>query len=358
MAATGLMSEARSLPGSDARPAADPLLEVQGLVVEFATEDGVVRAVDGVSLAIEPGRTLALVGESGCGKSVSSFAILRLLPGSARVLAGSVLLRDAGGPARDLLTLDRKALRRLRGNDVAIIFQEPMSSLNPVQRVGDQIAEAIRMHRPVGRREALEAAARMLERVGIPEPDKRLRSFPHELSGGMRQRVMIAMALICGPSLLIADEPTTALDVTIQAQILDLLRELQASMGMAMLFITHDLGVVAEIAHDVAVMYAGQIVEQGSVVAVLKAPRHPYTRGLLASVPRTDRPRSQQRRMAAIPGIVPDLAHLPPGCRFQPRCAMAEPGVCDVGQPPLEVGSDGHAVRCWRWRELAAVTDA
>ncbi len=334
---------------------ASPLLEVRGLVVDFVTSDGVVRAVDRLSLSLAPGRTLALVGESGCGKSVTSFAMLRLLPEPpARITAGSAFFRGRDGSVRDLLQLDNKALRKLRGNDVAIIFQEPMTSLNPVHRVGDQIAEAVLMHDKVSRSEALALAEAMLVEVGMPEAKKRLRAFPHELSGGMRQRAMIAMALVCRPSLLIADEPTTALDVTIQAQILDLLRGHQASSDMAMLFITHDLGVVAEIAQDVAVMYAGQVVEEGSVVAVLKRPRHPYTIGLLGSVPRTDRPRSELPRLAAIPGMVPDPLNMPEGCRFHPRCSLAKEGLCDREAPPLESVPDGHAVRCWRWREIEA----
>src|SRR5262245_37128081 len=265
----------------------DLLLEVSGLRTWFETEAGTVRSVDGVDLALARGETLALVGESGSGKSVTSLSIMRLVPEPAgRIVAGAIRLRCKDGATRDLAALDEDSLRRVRGNDVAMIFQEPMTSLNPVQPVGEQIAEALRLHEGLGRRAALDRARTLLETVEVPDAARRLGQYPHQMSGGMRQRVMIAMALACRPALLIADEPTTALDVTIQAQVLDLMRRLQRELGMAILFITHNLGVVAEMARRVAVMYGGIVVEQGPVAAIFGSPRHPYTRGLLKSVPR------------------------------------------------------------------------
>ena len=335
------------------RPAAGApaVLEVDGLTVDFVTGGQRSRVIDGVSLRVERGRTLAIVGESGSGKSVTSLAVMGLLPTPPAAVGGQgIRFCGRDGRAHDLLKLDRRRLRSLRGDDLAMVFQEPMTSLNPSHSIGRQIGEVLAIHRGAGRAEGRAAAVRMLERVGIPEAGRRVDSYPHELSGGMRQRVMIAMALVCGPSLLIADEPTTALDVTIQAQILDEMRKLQAELGMAMLFITHDLGVVAEIARDVVVMYAGQVVEQGPVAAVLRRPRHPYTRGLLASVPRTDRQRAT--RLEAIPGRVPDPRQMPAGCRFHPRCAFAVPGRCDREQPVLESLEPGHAARCLRAAEL------
>ena len=338
------------------------VLDVRGLAVTFAGDRGLVAAVHEVSFAVAPGETLALVGESGSGKSVTSLAILRLTPPPPRArLAGSVMFRGRDGRVRDLLALDDEAMRQVRGNEISMIFQEPMTSLNPVHRVGDQIAEAVMYHRRVDRRAALKRAEELVERVGIPEPRRRLASYPHHLSGGMRQRIMIAMALACDPAVLIADEPTTALDVTVQAQILELLRELQRDSGMAIVFITHNLGVVAEIADRVMVMYAGRIVERGAAVPVLTRPLMPYTRGLLRSVPGMDWRRFGREPLEAIPGSVPDPTRLPPGCSFHPRCGFAEPGLCDAALPLLEAATVGaaegppdHFVRCHRWRSVAA----
>ncbi|MEZ0214796.1 MAG: ABC transporter ATP-binding protein [Xanthobacteraceae bacterium] len=333
-----------------------PALDIVGMSVAFAQGGTRFLAVENVSLRVERGRTLALVGESGCGKSVTSLAVMGLLPRpSASVATGEILFRRRDGSVRDVATLDAGTMRHLRGDEMAMIFQEPMTSLNPLQTVGDQVVEALRLHRSVSRRQAREQVAAMFARVGIPEPRERLGIYPHEMSGGMRQRVMIAMALICSPTLLIADEPTTALDVTIQAQILEEMRELQQSLGMAMLFITHDLGVVAEIADRVAVMYAGEIVEEASVEDLLIAPLHPYTRGLMASLPRADEDGAQ--RLNAIPGIVPDPRSRPAACRFHPRCGFAEPGRCDAVHPPLETVGN-RTVRCLRWRELPEASHA
>jgi oligopeptide/dipeptide ABC transporter ATP-binding protein len=340
----GTMTMAKPL-----QDAADFVLEVDDLAVTFRGEAGALSVVDGVSLRVRPGQTLSVVGESGSGKSVTSLAIMGLLTG-ARTTAKTLKLRDRDGAVVNLLDLPEKQLRRLRGYEMAMIFQEPMTSLNPSHTVGRQIAEVLHIHKKIGARDANAAAVAMLTRVGIPDAARRADAYPHELSGGMRQRVMIAIALACNPSLMIADEPTTALDVTIQAQIIEELRRLQDELGMAMLFITHDLGVVAEVAHDVAVMYAGQVVEQGSVIEVLKHPRHPYTRGLLNSVPRPDRER--EGKLRAIPGRVPDMGNMPAGCRFHPRCAYAQAGRCDVAVPPLETVAGEHKVRCVRWREL------
>ncbi len=339
--------EAAALP--DAPP---PLLSVEELSVAFAARDGELIAVERVSFAVAPGEVMALVGESGCGKSVTSLAIMGLLPKtSARIAHGTIRFRGgADGAEADLATLPEKRLRALRGDAMAMIFQEPMTSLNPLERVGDQVAEALVTHRGIGWTEARRAAGELLGQVGLPDPGKKLVAYPHELSGGMRQRVMIAIALACRPRLLIADEPTTALDVTVQAQILDLMRGLRRAYGMAILFITHDLGVVAEIADRVSVMYAGQVVETGSVRDVLQRPRHPYTRALMAALPRIDR---RGAKLAAIPGIVPDLRNMPRGCRFHPRCSAAQAGRCDAQAPALEEVGGGGAVRCLRWRELA-----
>jgi oligopeptide transport system ATP-binding protein len=330
------------------------LLEVRDLAVQFATEDGIVRAVDGISFDLDRGEVLAVVGESGSGKSVTSLALMRLVQGPAgRIVSGSMRLRTKDGAIRDLARLSEAEMRRIRGNDVAMIFQEPMTSLNPVYTVGNQIIEAIRLHQGRAGRQAFELAVETLARLGIPEPRRRMHDYPHQLSGGMRQRVMIAMALSCNPALLIADEPTTALDVTIQAQILALIKSLQIEFGMSVLFITHDLGVVAEIADRVVVMYAGAAVETGRVDAIFAEPRMPYTRALLASIPRLDLARSGEQRLEAIPGSVPSPLRLPPGCRFHPRCRYFVRGLCDVELPPLEVCGGQHQVRCCRWREIA-----
>ncbi len=332
---------------------ANRLLEVENLKVHFYTDEGVVKAVDGVSFHIDKGETLAVVGESGSGKSVTSLAIMRLIPTPpGRIVDGSVHFRGKDGVEKDLVRLPESEMRRIRGNDIAMIFQEPMTSLNPVYTVGDQIAEAIVLHQKKTKKEALEMAAEMLDLVGIPEARKRLSNYPHQMSGGMRQRVMIAMALSCNPSLLIADEPTTALDVTIQAQILELMKQLQEEIGMSVLFITHNLGVVAEIADRVVVMYAGRAVEEADVVPIFKDPLHPYTMGLLNSVPRVDVAAEKQERLEAIPGNVPNPLFLPAGCAFHPRCRWYEQGRCDARVPELEPAGDGRMVRCFRWREI------
>jgi peptide/nickel transport system ATP-binding protein len=325
-------------------PAA-PLLEVEGLKTHFFTRDGVVRAVDGVSFTIAPGETLALVGESGCGKSVTSLSIMRLIaspPG--RTVAGAI--RFLG---RDLLALSEPEMREVRGNDISMIFQEPMTSLNPVLTIGRQIAETLVLHRGLARAEAMERAIDMLRLVNIPEPARRASEYPHQMSGGMRQRVMIAMALACDPKLLIADEPTTALDVTIQAQILDLMRALKEKTGAAILLITHDLGVVAEMAQRVVVMYAGRKVEEAPVNELFERPRHPYTRGLLNSVPRLGAGQAVRRRLAEIPGMVPSLREPIVGCAFASRCAHAVER-CRAEAPELEPKGDGHFVACWEAR--------
>jgi len=315
-----------------------PLLEIEGLATEFRTEAGKVRAVDGVSFAVPKGRTLGVVGESGCGKSVTALSILRLIQSPGRIAAGKVVY--AG---KDLLALPEKEMRQIRGNKISMIFQEPMTSLNPVFTTGEQVAEAVRLHQRVGRRAALDRAVEMFRLVGIPSPEERIGAYPHQMSGGMRQRVMIAMALACGPDLLIADEPTTALDVTIQAQILELLQRLQRELGMSILLITHDLGVVAETCEEVVVMYAGRVVEQAPVKELFARPRHPYTAGLLGSIPSLGRGEAK-KRLQEIPGMVPALGELPPGCKFQDRCPRVQDG-CRGEEPPLE-GADHH-FRCY-----------
>ena len=320
--------------------AQDPLLEVRDLRTYFHTEEGVARAVDGVSFAVGRGQTLGLVGESGCGKSVSAFSIMRLVPDPpGRIEAGQILLKG-----RDLLALDEEEMRRVRGDDIAMIFQEPMTSLNPVLTCGFQIAEAVVLHQQVPMQEARARAVEMLRLVGIPVPEQRIDEYPHQLSGGMRQRVMIAMALSCNPDVLIADEPTTAIDVTIQAQILALLESLQESLQMAIVMITHDLGVIAETADQVAVMYAGQIVEYAATQSLFARPRHPYTRGLLRSIPRLD---VEQERLDIIPGVVPDARAFPPGCRFAPRCPLAD-AHCRAEAPSLEEVEAGQWASCWK----------
>ncbi|MCA9592418.1 MAG: ABC transporter ATP-binding protein [Myxococcales bacterium] len=327
----------------------EPLLSVRHLTTAFSTDRGVLRAVDDVSFDVPEGQTLAVVGESGCGKSVTALSIMRLVPSPpGEITNGEIRFKD-----KNLLGLPEKQMRALRGDAISMIFQEPMTSLNPVYSVGSQIIEAIRIHRDSSRKEARARAIEMLRLVGIPSPAERVDAYPHQLSGGMRQRVMIAMALSCDPSLLIADEPTTALDVTIQAQILDLLRRLQEELGMSILFITHDLGVVAEFASDVAVMYAGRVVETGNVKRIFDAPLHPYTRGLLASVPPMDASRDLARpnRLPTIEGVVPDLTALPKGCRFADRCALyaARPEGyqrCTEEEPELRDFGDGNRSRC------------
>ncbi|NKJ39897.1 peptide/nickel transport system ATP-binding protein [Rhizobium sp. SG570] len=336
-------------------PAAEPVLDIKGLRTVFRTRGGELTAVRDVDLTIGAGETLALVGESGSGKSVTSLSVMRLLTRNVGVIAaGSIRLRDKQGVVSDLATLDDRHMGAIRGDDIGMVFQEPMSSLNPVLTIGDQIAEPIRIHRKADRRTAMRKAITLLESVGIPDAERRVRQYPHELSGGMRQRATIAMALACDPVLLIADEPTTALDVTIQAQILELMQRLQRERGMAILFVTHNLGVVAEIAHRVAVMYAGRIVEEGPVGTVFRDPRHPYTQGLLASMPRlgeATRMRQAGEQLAAIPGVVPGLTRMPPGCAFAPRCSHAI-AACAEAVPALETVGAGHASRCIRWREI------
>jgi peptide/nickel transport system ATP-binding protein len=331
-----------------------PLLAVENLKTWFYTRDGVVRAVDGVSFSVQAGETLAIVGESGCGKSVTSLSILRLIaspPG--RTLAGRIIFEGT-----DLLSLPEAEMRKVRGDRISMIFQEPMTSLNPVLSIGRQIAETLQLHRHLGHAAAIARAIELLHLVKIPEPERRVAQYPHQLSGGMRQRVMIAMALACDPRLLIADEPTTALDVTIQAQILDLMRELQAKTGAAIVLITHDLGVVAEMAQRVVVMYAGRIVEQAPVKELFARPRHPYTQGLMKSIPRLGEIEKQgetgtRRRLAEIPGMVPSLKQEIAGCIFAPRCAYATER-CRSEYPPLEQKPPGHYVACWEADRIAA----
>ena len=332
-----------------------PVLAVSGLNTVFRIGDRDITAVRDLDLAIAPGKTLALVGESGSGKSVTSLSIIGLLPaGVGRVATGRLAFRRRDGKVVDLHALDGEALRRIRGNDIGMVFQEPLTSLNPVFTIGEQIAEPIRIHQGRSHREAAARAVQLLDDVGIPDPARRARQYPHELSGGMRQRATIAMALACDPVLLIADEPTTALDVTIQAQILDLLARLQAERGMAMLFVTHNLGVVAEIADHVAVMYAGSIVETGTVAEVFAHPRHPYTKGLLRSVPKLGEATALKEAGTPLPtiaGSVPTLVRLPPGCAFAPRCPLAI-DACRAALPPQVATGGTQQSRCIRWQEL------
>jgi oligopeptide/dipeptide ABC transporter ATP-binding protein len=321
----------------------EPLLRVRDLKTYFVTDRGAgtARAVDGVSFDLQPGETLGIVGESGCGKTVTSLSILRLIPEPPGHIRPGSYIEFEG---RNLLSLAPKELRAIRGNRIAMIFQEPMTSLNPVLTIGDQVAEAAIVHQRLSRRAARARAIEMLQQVGIPDPGSRVDDYPHQLSGGMRQRVMIAMALICHPQILIADEPTTALDVTIQAQILELLARLQQQLGMAVLLITHDLGVVAGTADRVVVMYAGQVVESAPTPELFARPRHPYTEGLMASIPRLDRPRE---RLHSIPGSVPAATAWPAGCRFHPRCPFAWEK-CRTEEPPLlDTEIAGHTARCW-----------
>ena len=318
------------------------LLTVRDLRTCFQTEDGLVKAVDGVSFSVEAGKTFALVGESGCGKSVTAFSILRLLQcPPARIEAEAIEFQGT-----DLLSLSEKQMRRVRGGSIGMIFQEPMNSLNPVLTCGYQIVEAIQLHKPMSRRDAKEAAIDMLRQVGIPEPRRRFAEYPHQMSGGMKQRVMIAMALSCNPELLIADEPTTALDVTIQGQILDLLREIQESKNLSIMLITHDLAVVAEASDTVAVMYASKIVETADTSRLLTRPLHPYTQGLLRSAPRLG---ERARRLETISGSVPNPLNFPSGCKFHPRCPVGRNlAQCRDSQPPLREVEPGHKVACWK----------
>ena len=319
----------------------EPLLRVRDLVTAFDTDEGYFRAVDGVSFDVMPGKTIGIVGESGCGKSVTALSVMRLIPTPPGQIESGEIVFDG----QDLLRLEERQMRGLRGNDISMIFQEPMTSLNPVYTIGHQIIEALMLHQDLKRRAARQRAIEMLRSVGIPAPEKRVNSYPHTLSGGMRQRAMIAMALACQPRLLIADEPTTALDVTIQAQILDLLRDLQEEMGMSIMLISHDLGVVAEFADEIAVMYAGKIVEHATTAALFRHPQHPYTHGLLKSLPSLHL-RDRTARLATIPGVVPDPRHLPAGCRFRERCSVAVER-CAQTEPSLERHASSD-VACYR----------
>jgi oligopeptide/dipeptide ABC transporter ATP-binding protein len=332
------------------KPCEGNVLDVKGLQTVFFTASGLFRAVDDVSFHVRRGETLAIVGESGCGKSVSALSIMRLVPNPpGRIVGGAVLLEGT-----DLLALDEAAMRKIRGNRMSMIFQEPMTSLNPVIRIGDQISEAVRLHRDMSAKAAWDQSVEMLRLVRIPEPARRAQEYPHQLSGGMRQRAMIAMALACRPALLIADEPTTALDVTIQAQILALILDLQQELGMGLILITHDLGVVAQTAQRVIVMYAGKKVEEADVETLFANPRHPYTRGLMASIPAVPtEQRKASARLAEIPGTVPSLVRLPQGCAFAPRCPLALDR-CREKYPPLEDFGGNHRAACWRAAELVA----
>jgi peptide/nickel transport system ATP-binding protein len=328
------------------------VLDVKSLQTVFFTNSGLFRAVDGVSFTVRRGETLAIVGESGCGKSVTALSIMRLVPDPpGRIVGGSIMLEGT-----DLLALDENSMRQIRGNHISMIFQEPMTSLNPVMRIGDQIAEAVHLHRPTSRKEAWDQAVKMLRLVRIPEAEQRALEYPHQLSGGMRQRAMIAMALACRPALLIADEPTTALDVTIQAQILALMLDLQKELGMGLILITHDLGVVAQTAQRVIVMYAGKKVEEADVETLFANPKHPYTRGLMASIPALPSPGAKMdARLVEIPGMVPSLTRLPKGCAFAPRCELAI-ARCREEYPPLESCGANHLAACWRAAEIAGLT--
>ncbi len=329
----------------------DPVLQVDGLRTVFFTRAGLVEAVSNVSFSVGRGEVLAVVGESGCGKSMTALSLMRLVPNPpGRIANGTVKLEG-----RDLLKLDESEMRRVRGNEISMIFQEPMTSLNPVVTIGKQISEAIRLHQDLSRSAAMEKAIEMLRLVRIPEPTQRAREYPHQLSGGMRQRAMIAMAVACNPKVLIADEPTTALDVTIQAQILDLLLQLQQDLGTAIILITHDLGVVAEMAHRVLVMYAGRKIEEAPVAELFARPMHPYTHGLLASVPRLasmrDDATAADERLQDIPGMVPALTNLPQGCAFAPRCPFADE-TCRSAYPDYVARREGHSVACWHADKL------
>jgi peptide/nickel transport system ATP-binding protein/oligopeptide transport system ATP-binding protein len=317
------------------------LLKIRGLHTYFFTDEGVAKAVDGVDLELEEGGTLGVVGESGCGKSVTALSIMRLIPDPpGKIVKGEITFNGI-----DLLNLSEAEMRKIRGRSISMIFQEPMTSLNPVFQIGDQISEVLRLHEGVSRKEAWNRSIEMLKMVGIPAPERRVSEYPHQLSGGMRQRAMIAMALACTPKVMIADEPTTALDVTIQAQILELMNSLQKEKGMSLILITHNLGVIAETARQVAVMYAGRIVEYTSVRSIFAAPKHPYTQGLLKSIPRLDEHHGRKQKLEVIPGLVPSLLDLPVGCKFSNRCKY----VFDrcVEEPPLLEPASGHLVRCW-----------
>jgi peptide/nickel transport system ATP-binding protein len=339
--------------------ARDLLLEVKGLKTYFFTDEGIVRAVDGVDFALERGKTLCLVGESGCGKSVTAFSILQLIGKPGRIVEGEILYYRRNEPHSATEVIDLAALqpqgremRKIRGQEIGMIFQEPMASLSPVHTIGHQLMEPIRYHLKTSQEEAHHRAVEMLRRVGIPKPASRMQDYPFQLSGGMRQRAMIAIALSCGPTLLIADEPTTALDVTTQAQILDLIRELQSEFGMAVMLITHDLGVVAEMADDVVVMYLGQVAERGDVRSIFHEPKHPYTRALLRSIPKVGL--KARKRLDAIHGMVPGPYQRPSGCMYHPRCAEFVAGLCDRVEPPAVPLGERREVRCLLYRSEAA----
>jgi len=319
----------------------EALLEVRDLKTYFYTENGVVPAVDGVSFSVDKGETIGIVGESGCGKSVTSLSVMRLIPNPPGKIVGGEIIFEG----ENILEKSEAEMRHIRGNEISMIFQEPMTSLNPVFTVGDQVMEAIMLHQKVGKREARKKTIEMLKLVGIPSAEKRVDEYPHQMSGGMRQRVMIAMALSCNPKLLIADEPTTALDVTIQAQILDLMLKLKEDLGTAIMLITHDLGVIAETVNKVVVMYAGKIVESADVVSIFKKPEHPYTLGLLGSIPKVNEDRE---RLQVIEGVVPNPFNMPTGCRFHPRCSFVR-DICKEEEPELVDVEDGHQVRCWKF---------
>jgi len=322
---------------------AERLLDVKNLKTYFFTDEGVVRAVDGVDLYIDQGETLGIVGESGCGKSVTALSIMRLIPQPpGKIVEGQILYHGL-----DLVTIPANKLRKIRGKEISMVFQEPMTSLNPVFTCGEQIAEALRLHEGLGRRDAMDKTVEMMKLVHIANAERRVKEYPHQLSGGMRQRVMIAMALSCSPNLLIADEPTTALDVTIQAQILELLNELKSKLKMAVMLITHDMGVIAETAQRVVVMYAAKVAEEAPVGDLFKEPLHPYTQGLLRSIPRIDLAATEHLRLETIPGTVPTLrGDIPPGCRFAPRCPFVK-SVCTEQDPVLKEVKPGHKVSCW-----------
>ncbi|MGB9777379.1 MAG: ABC transporter ATP-binding protein [Anaerolineae bacterium] len=323
------------------------LMDVRNLVTRFYTQDGVVHAVNGISYTMEEGEILGVVGESGCGKSVHALSIMRLIPSPPGKIEGGEVWFDG----RDLMRLSEAEMHHVRGAEIAMVFQDPMTSFNPVFTIGFQIMEALKLHQGMDDKQARERAEELLTMVGIPEAKTRLDDYPHQFSGGMRQRAMIAMALSCNPKLLIADEPTTALDVTIQAQIIDLVKRLQEQLGMAVMWITHDLGVVARLAQRINVMYAGFIIERGNVKDIYKRPRHPYTKGLLGSLPRLDE--APGTKLISIPGLPPDLIDLPPGCPFVPRCTYAVDR-CVEERPPLkEADTANHLVACWRWEEIA-----
>ena len=338
------MQHVQTSAGAGQATPPNEILRIENLKTYFSSREGVVRAVEGVSYGLNHGQTLGVVGESGCGKSVTALSILRLIPNPpGKIVEGAIYLEG-----KNLLKLPEPEMQALRGNDISMIFQEPMTSLNPVLTIGQQISEAVILHQGLSRKEAMNKAVEMLQLVRIPEPVRRVREYPHQLSGGMRQRIMIAMALSCNPKVLLADEPTTALDVTIQAQILDLMRELQEKLGTAIILITHDLGVVAEMAERVVVMYAGKKVEEADAEELFANPQHPYTRGLLASVPRLDQAaRGQSTRLTEIKGIVPSLSNLPSGCIFAPRCTLAD-AHCRQEYPPLREVSRGHIAACWK----------